>query len=238
MHPSDEALAALVIGDEADPAVAEHVRSCPRCAALLDELNDLTTGLTEAAQERLVQPPDALWARIAADTSASDEPQPATDGDPAPDRPDSPSRPARRFGRAWLVGGVAAGVAIGLLAATVLPQVGQPRAQVVAQTSLDTLDTGRTQGRATVTSQAGALDLTLTVEPLHAGSGFLEVWLINTDKTRMVSVGVLPNGSTQQEFPITATLLEQGYVIVDISREPFDDRPQHSGDSLLRGELS
>jgi len=54
----------------------------------------------------------------------------------------------------------------------------------------------------------------------------------------MVSVGVLPNGSNAQEFPITSTLLEQGYVIVDISREPFDDRPQHSGDSLLRGTLS
>ena len=237
MHPSDEALAALAIGDQAEPTVAEHVRSCPRCAALLAELNDLTTGLSEAARERLVQPPDALWDRIAADTSASDGPLPAV-GDAAPGRPESPSRPGRRFGRGWLVGGVAAGVAIGVLAATVLPQVGQPRAEVVAQASLDTLDTGQTQGRATVTSQAGALDLTLSVEPLHAGSGFLEVWLINTDKTRMVSVGVLPNGSTQQEFPITATLLEQGYVIVDISREPFDDRPQHSGDSLLRGELS
>jgi anti-sigma-K factor RskA len=76
------------------------------------------------------------------------------------------------------------------------------------------------------------------VQPQTAGTGFLEVWLINTDLKRMVSVGVLPNGSNAQEFPITSTLLEQGYVIVDISREPFDDRPQHSGDSLLRGTLS
>jgi Fe-S-cluster formation regulator IscX/YfhJ len=53
----------------------------------------------------------------------------------------------------------------------------------------------------------------------------------------MVSIGVLPSDATEKRFPIPQALIDQGYVIVDISRENFDDQPQHSGDSLLRGTL-
>ncbi|MGO4602380.1 hypothetical protein [Terrabacter sp. 2YAF2] len=38
-------------------------------------------------------------------------------------------------------------------------------------------------------------------------------------------------------FPVTQGLIDQGYVIVDISKEQFDDKPAHSGDSLLRRQL-
>ena len=38
----------------------------------------------------------------------------------------------------------------------------------------------------------------------------------------MVSVGVLAPGETGS-FPISQTLIDQGYVIVDISKEQFDD---------------
>jgi len=33
-------------------------------------------------------------------------------------------------------------------------------------------------------------------------------------------------------------MLDEGYRIVDISREQFDDDSTHSGDSLVRGELA
>jgi hypothetical protein len=64
------------------------------------------------------------------------------------------------------------------------------------------------------------------------------VWLINKDLERMVSVGVLEPGERDQSFAIPQELLDQGYVIVDISREGFDDAPQHSGDSVVRGTLA
>ena len=81
------------------------------------------------------------------------------------------------------------------------------------------------------------LDLTVaTTSPLDAGDGYLEVWLLNADGKRMVSVGVLGPGE-QGSFPISQSLIDQGYVIVDISREHFDESPAHSGDSLLRGKL-
>ena len=63
------------------------------------------------------------------------------------------------------------------------------------------------------------------------------MWLINTDGTRMVSLGVLGDDD-RGTFPVPQTLLDRGYRIVDISRERFDDDPAHSGDSVMRGTLT
>ena len=127
----------------------------------------------------------------------------------------------------------------GVLGTQVLPQAFAPRPQVLAQAQLDTLDTGTRGGAAELLSSRGpALDLRVQVERLDAGDGYLEVWLINSDLKRMVSIGVLPGEATEQDFRVTRRLIDAGYVIVDISREQFDDRPEHSGDSLLRGSLA
>jgi hypothetical protein len=37
---------------------------------------------------------------------------------------------------------------------------------------------------------------------------------------------------------VPRSLIDQGYVIVDISVEQLDSSPEHSGESLLRGSLS
>jgi anti-sigma-K factor RskA len=131
----------------------------------------------------------------------------------------------------------AAGLAIGLVAGRTLWSDAPTPASTVAQAELDTLDTRQRLGAATVVRTGSGVDLRIaTTSPLDPGDGYLEVWLINSDGKRMVSVGVLgsPEAGT---FPISQALLDQGYVVVDISREHFDDRPEHSGDSLVRGTL-
>lgn len=112
-----------------------------------------------------------------------------------------------------------------------------PAPEPVASAELTTLDTREVLGEASVRDTARGVTLAVRTQALDAGDGYLEVWLINRDLARMVSVGVLPAGTSQQDFPIARRLLDEGYVVVDISRELFDDRPQHSGDSLVRGEL-
>ena len=54
----------------------------------------------------------------------------------------------------------------------------------------------------------------------------------------MISIGVIPVDATEVVLPVPQRLIDEGYVIVDISREPFDDQPAHSGETLVRGELS
>ncbi len=107
----------------------------------------------------------------------------------------------------------------------------------MARTQLDTIDTDQVLGAARTVRVDGHLDLDVDTPAIDAGRGYLEVWLINRDLTRMVSVGVLRPGDGSQRFAIDQALIDEGYVIVDISREGFDDRPEHSGDSVARGTL-
>ena len=144
----------------------------------------------------------------------------------------------RRFSLAWVAGAAAAGLVVGVVGARVLGDDQGPAAVTVATTSLDTLDTQQVRGSADVVRHDGRLDLTVSTQAIDPDGGYLEVWLINKDLKRMVSVGVLEPGEEGQSFAIPQELLDQGYVIVDISREGFDDAPQHSGDSVVRGTLA
>ena len=176
-------------------------------------------------------PPPRVWDRIAA-TVAADV------GGVVPIGRRRPERAIRQVGRAWpwAAGLAAAGLVVGLLAGRAVWDQAAPPATQVAQVELGTLDTQQLLGEATVirTDSGVKLDVA-TTSALDAGDGYLEVWLINSDGKRMVSIGVLDAETGQ--FPISQDLLDQGYVIVDISREPFDDQPEHSGDSLVRGTL-
>lgn len=166
---------------------------------------------------------------------------PPTVGRP-PDATVLPMRATRRGPQSsrllrWTVGAAAAGLVVGGAGIRLIDRTEAPAATLVASVALDTLDTQKRLGEAEVIRAGGAVDLRIDTQPLAADGGYLEVWLINSDLKRMVSVGVLRTGDRTASFPISADLLSQGYVIVDISRERFDDKPQHSGDSLVRGAL-
>lgn len=290
MHPEDELLAALALGEAVTPPDEAHVAACAVCSAVVTELRDLAARVGPAVHEELTYPSDAVWQRIAAaldddagfgrtaapasaialaalspadpDGSGPDGvhrtekvdgvrlravpaapvTQPAADEQPGGAAPaeapeESDELAARRRPRlGWLLGAVAAGVAIGVVGAQVPNWVAPPT--VLARAALDTLDTNERRGEAElVQGRDQALDLRVQVEQLPAGTGYLEVWLINTDLTRMVSVGVLPDQVASDRFRVTQGLIDAGYTIVDISREPLDDKPQHSGQTLARGAL-
>jgi anti-sigma-K factor RskA len=139
---------------------------------------------------------------------------------------------------AWAGGAAAAGIAIGLVAGyAAWNEPPAPSPVHVASTRLDTISTHQWQGMATLLRDKGLESLSVSAQRLDPGSGYLEVWLINRDGKRMVSLGVL-RADGRSTFPVTQQLIDEGYVVVDISREGFDDKPEHSGDSLVRGTLS
>jgi len=264
-HPDDDALADLALGEPAEPGVAEHVRGCPTCSEALASVRDAITTLRAPVPD-LVAPPAFLWDAVSAEIdrdpglrsapdSAPPDPTSRRDAAPQPDAALAPSASGpgthddlaarraagggrRRFPLAWVAGAAAAGLLVGVVGTRVLADDPGPAAVTVATTSLDTLDTQQVQGSADVVRHDGRLDLTVSTEPIDPDGGYLEVWLINRDLKRMVSVGVLEPGSDDQSFAIPQELLDQGYVIVDISREGFDDAPEHSGDSVVRGTLA
>jgi anti-sigma-K factor RskA len=129
-----------------------------------------------------------------------------------------------------------AGVGLGRLTAGA---DGQPddTASVVAAADLTSLEGSDPRGLARVVDTGGSTTLRVRARDLGDEDGFHEVWLINVDGTRMVALGVLPEGDVG-EFEVPQGLLDEGYRIVDISVEPDDGDPTHSGVSLARGELA
>jgi Anti-sigma-K factor rskA, C-terminal len=148
-------------------------------------------------------------------------------------------RRAKRQNRSWWLAGVAAAsLLIGVLVGRAVWAPGETTQPVVAAVPLTTLDASKQQeGTAKLLGNQGSQgeELRVDTQPMSPGSGYVEVWLLNTDGKRMVSLGVL--SGTQATFPVPPDAIAQGYTIVDLSREQYDDRPQHSGDSIMRGTL-
>lgn len=247
-HPDEETLAGLAFGDT-DGATDDltHVSTCATCSATVDELRRVAAAVaTSAPRLDLATPPAGLLDRIEAQIDdeelRTDAPISQVLGQPlvvTEPRTPAAARSRRRWASAaWAGGAAAAGIAIGLLTGyTVWKEPAPPVPVEVASTQLDTLVTHQWQGNATLLREDDKELLSVRTERLDAGSGYLEVWLINRDGKRMVSLGVL-RGDGRSSFPVTQQLIDEGYVVVDISREGFDDKPEHSGDSLLRGTLS
>ncbi|WP_433167026.1 anti-sigma factor [Kribbella sp. CA-247076] len=177
-----------------------------------------------------------------ADTPVADTPvagTPVADTGVADSAAGGDAARGRRYGRGMLAlaAGVAAvlGIGIGLGASTVLDRDGQePTPAPVAVVRLEPLP-GKAGGGTADLIQAGN-ELQVAVSGLEAQSGYYELWLINADGQRMVSLGVL-DPATGGTFRIPDNLTSEGYRIVDISLEPNDGNPEHSRDSVVRGTL-
>lgn len=142
---------------------------------------------------------------------------------------------SRRSLLAVAAGGLIAGTGLGAIGWRVLES--RPT-EVLATAELTPLDAPDLLGTAQVRRTRDGLVLELAAStPFQVATGYIEVWLINVDGRRMVSVGIY-QGQRQESFSITPDLLQEGYVVVDLSRELFDDDATHSGDSLVRGRLN
>ncbi len=231
-HPDDDVLVDLATGAESHPEAAQHAGACRRCSEELTHLREVVGLVREGAPELTPAPP-GVWSAVVAELGETSAP-------PVTDLADRRRARTSRISAWWLVGAAAAGIVLGGVGRGALDGDGpvpEPTT-VLARASLDTLDTGSALGSADAVRVDGHLDLDVSTASLDPGTGYLEVWLINRDLTRMVSVGVLRPGEGTQRFAIEQELIDEGYVIVDISREGFDDKPQHSGDSLARGTLA
>ncbi len=149
-------------------------------------------------------------------------------------RPDVvPLDRARRGRRApWLLGAAAAAV-VAVVALTVgLAQ--RDEASVVASAPLERLGPSGA-GDAELVEDDGDLVLHVETAGLDPGDGFLEVWVIDPAVEKLVSLGPYrPDG----DYDLPPGLDPEQFPVVDVSVEPLDGDPAHSGDSVLRGRLT
>ncbi|KUN40716.1 hypothetical protein AQJ30_05010 [Streptomyces longwoodensis] len=92
----------------------------------------------------------------------------------------------------------------------------------------------RSAGYARLAGSNARRTLDITVKGLPKTSGYFEVWLMDRSHTKLVSMGVLgPDGHAVLPVPDTIDLKE--YSVVDVSVQPYNGKPDHSGDSVVRG---
>lgn len=71
---------------------------------------------------------------------------------------------------------------------------------------------------------------------LPGTTGFYQVWLADQDFERLYALGILdPTGAGI--FPVPPGIDLAVHTVVDVSAEPLDGDPIHSGTGMLRGEL-
>jgi hypothetical protein len=169
------------------------------------------------------------------------EPAPAdTEPDAADVRPLDAARRARAGGarrgpaRPWLLA-VAAAIVLAVGAgALVVRLAGDDEPTVVAASSLERLAGDSGEGSAELLDDDGTLQLQVDTAGLDAGDGFLEVWVIDPDVTKLISLGPL---RADGRYDLPPGFDAEAFPIVDVSVEPIDGNPAHSGDSRLRGTL-
>ncbi len=177
--------------------------------------------------------------------SAASPTRPAVSATRPSGRRDRRGTAALRRRRRVLAGALAAG--IGVLALLVgvgvvtgvVPDPGSG-GTVVARATLDALpDWGGARGTAELERGSdGRLTLVVDVrgdrDPSSAGT-LREVWMMQSDLKGLVSVGFLDGD--RGRFVVPADMDLAKYPVVDVSAERDDGDPQHSGDSIVRGDL-
>jgi len=143
---------------------------------------------------------------------------------------------------AWLLTAAAAvvGLVVGIGVTLVATSGDDDELPVVASTELVVLADDSPGGDAEIRGSGSTRVLELDVPGLSPDAdGFYEVWLLDEDAKRLVSIGLLdPSQGTQATFPIPEDLDVAEFPVVDVSVEPADGDPAHSGDSIVRGTLT
>jgi hypothetical protein len=108
---------------------------------------------------------------------------------------------------------------------------------VLEQASLSALPNWPEASGTAVVKEApdGTRELVVTLAGVGKEPGYREVWLIDTETSKLISLGMLRGD--HGTFPLPDALDLAQYPVVDISEEPYDGNPSHSGDSIVRGAL-
>ncbi len=250
-HYDDVTLALLALGEpDATPDSEAHLATCEHCRREVQSLGAAASvGRRVQADDVPVAPAPEVWDRIVRELEQPVA-EPVVTEQPVIAEPVAPVTELRPRTTGWrralpLAAAAAVGLVVGsgaMYAATrdtaAPPVVAQPP-QPVASASLKPFDDPTASGTAVI-RQASTAQRTVTVTvtglPERPGA-FYEVWLMDPSNAHLVALGVL-DSSGHGQFAVPAGLDLASYSAVDVSLQPMNGSPLHSGDSPVRGELS
>ncbi|MER5585057.1 anti-sigma factor [Streptomyces asoensis] len=262
-HLDEETLAAMALGESPPSSSAtQHLSRCDRCRRQLDAYAYVITTAksTSVPDDELLEPPAGLWESIAEELHIAPHHEHPADPGHGTHRPSPPhetrrhlsaaddtrqggatatsaARRSRRTGRfAVTLAACAALLGAGAGSAITWWATQNSATSAPAATDgsrLDSLRTGST-GYARLDESDGHRTLDVAVKGLPPNPGYFEVWLMDRSHTRLISMGVLgPDGRAALPVPDNVDLSD--YSVVDVSVQPYNGKPDHSGDSIVRG---
>lgn len=214
----------------------DEFESMPEELAEVAEL--LAAGPSDVVDE---VPPPSVWASIEAELRST--PQQPVDDSPTSLRQGpvqsvvdlTEARSKRRFRLALAAGAVAAALLIGVPIALALRETAPDEGGITAAAELSAVpDQFAGSGEAEVVDGQLRVE-TMGLDPLD--DAVYELWLlelVDGAPKDLVSIGVIEADGT---FALDDGIDLDRFSVVDISIEPTDGDPTHSGNSILRGEL-
>ncbi len=256
-HCTPEQLALAALGERLPAADAAHLDRCDACRAEVAALRrapDLLSVPQFAAPGASVPPPPRVWDAIAAATGVSaaltngpaavpaapaapvptaHDPVAPVAPEPAPGGTVVPFR-SRRRPLLLVAAAVVAGAVIGAGAVAVVQSNGED-GEAVATVELDLLPDASGEAEVVVRGDGSrVLEIDLDAPALKDDS-YYEVWVIDRSVSGMYPLGAVKPGTQTVELPDGLDLTE--YPLLDVSVEPLDGDPTHSGVSVARGDL-
>jgi Anti-sigma-K factor rskA len=235
-HCTPEQLALAALREPLPAEDTAHLAACDQCRAEVRSLQrsvDAVAVPEFAVPGTPVAPPPRVWEAIAAATGVATEPIP---DDAPPPRTDAEVLPFRSRRRPLLLvaASLVAGAVIGAGAVAIV-QDGDDGEPVTA-VALDPLAGNEASGRAeVVVRDDGSRVVEVQLDAPALDDEYYELWLIDREVVGMVPLGVVAPGTQTVELPADLDLGE--FPLVDVSVEPLDGDPAHSGVSVARGEL-
>jgi anti-sigma-K factor RskA len=252
-HLDADTAALAALGEPlSDPSHELHMASCVACQHEITELRStVSVARSTVGEYELQAPPAHVWQSIRAELGLSRDLTPVTpSGAPSElERRATPigepisldaARSRREVIRRFLAPVAASAAAAALITAAVVSwSFGAPRDQgvTVAAAQLDAFPAWEgAAGEATVSERPdGERVIRVALDVVVDDSVVREVWLLTESADGLISLGYLtgPTG----EFVIPPSVDLARYSVVDVSAEPLDGDPTHSGDSIVRGAL-
>ncbi len=207
---------------------------------------ELSRSVTDEDRERTAPPPD-LWTRIEAGLGEATAPS-ATSETLTADDHSLPSEPtpvidltqertrraprARRRVRRYAAMAAAAAVTVAVLGVSAI--IGQDDTSSYIAQATNTELPEAFDGTAVASVNSDATQISLEFSSDLPSAEPVELWLIKPDLSDMVSLGLVQDDGT---FVVPEGFDVSEYSVVDLSIEPNDGDPTHSGRSILRGQL-
>ena len=241
-HCTPEQLALAALREPLPADDSTHLAACTECRAEVASLQRAVDAVAVpqlAAPGPSVAPPPGVWDAIAAATGVSATVRADVVADPPAPQPERaaevlPFRSRRRPLLLVAAAAVLAGAAVG--AGVVAVTQNQEEGEAVTAVALDPLADNEASGRAEVVElEDGSRVVQVELDAPALDDEYYELWLIDREVVGMVPLGVVRPGAQTVELPADLDLGQ--FPLVDVSVEPLDGDPTHSGVSVARGEL-